>query len=95
MFDSDMEGDEDIEVVDMLPARLSTTAQPADDVIISETEPESDEEVTIVRFQPAAGPSRPSTVLPPEDLSLTEPESDEEPQLATVSMDCLLPVSHL
>jgi hypothetical protein len=97
MFDSDMEGDEDIEVVDMLPACLSTTAQPADDVIISETEPESNEEVTIVHFQPAAGPSRPSTVLPPEDLSLTEPESDEEPQLAMVSMQvvsCLSPISN-
>ena len=63
----------------MLPAHLSMTAQPADDVIISETEPESDEEVTIVCFQLAAGPSRPSTMLPPEDLSVTEPESDEEP----------------
>jgi len=92
MFDSNMEGDDDIEVVDVLPAHLSTTAQPADDVIISETEPESDEEVTIVCFQPAAGPSRPLTVLPPKDLSLTEPESDEEPQLATVSMRI---VSHL
>jgi hypothetical protein len=79
IFNSDIEGDEDIEVIDMLAAYLSTTAQPANDVIISKTEPESDEEVTIVHLQPAAGPSHPSTMLPPEDLSLTKPESDEEP----------------
>jgi len=30
-----MEGDEGVEVVDMLPARLSTTAQPPDDVVLS------------------------------------------------------------
>jgi hypothetical protein len=47
MFDSDLEGNKDIEVVDMLPAHLSMTAQPADDIIISETEPESNKEVTI------------------------------------------------
>ena len=86
IFDSDLEGNEDVEVVDMLLAHLLMTAQPADDIIISETEPESDEEVTIVRFQLAAGPSHPLTVLPSKDLSITEPESDEEPQLATVSM---------
>ena len=86
MFDSDQEGDDDVEVVDVLPARLLTTAQPADDLVISETEPESDEEVTVLSVRQVAGPSRPSTVLPPEDLSLTEPESDEEPQPATVSM---------
>jgi hypothetical protein len=94
IFNSDMEGDENIEVVDMLAACLSTTAQPANDVIISKTEPESDEEVTIVHFQPAAGPSHPSTMLPPKDLSLTKPESDEEPQCAIVSMwvvSCLSP----
>jgi len=79
----------------MLPAHLSMTAQPIDDVIISETEPESDEEVTIVHFQPVAGPSCPLTMLHPEDLSLTKSESDKEPQLATVSIDCLSPVSHL
>jgi hypothetical protein len=92
MFNSDPEGDDDVEVVDVLPAHLSTTAQPADDIIISKMEPESDEEVTIVHFQLAAGPSCPSTVLPSKDLSLTESESDEEPQLATVSMWI---VSHL
>jgi hypothetical protein len=27
---------------------------------------------------PAAGPSAPSTGLPPDDLSVTEPESDED-----------------
>src|SRR6266851_1178441 len=91
IFDSDLEGDENVEVVDMLLACLSTTAQPADDVIISKMEPESNEEVTIVHFQLVAGPSCPSTVLPPEDLSVTKPESDEEPQLATVSMQT---VSH-
>jgi hypothetical protein len=95
IFDSNLEGNEDIEVVDMLPAHLSMTAQPADDIIISKMEPESDKEVTIVCFQPVAGPSRPSTMLPPEDLSLTKSESDEEPQLAMVSIDCLSPVSHL
>ena len=95
MFNSDLEGDEDIEIVDMLPAHLSMTAQPADDVIISETESKSDEKVTIICFQPAAGPSCLLTMLPPKDLSLTESESDEEPQLATVSIDCLSPVSHL
>jgi len=79
-------------VVDVLPARLSTTAQPADDLVISETEPESDEEVTVISVRLAPGPSRPSTVLPPEDLSMTEPESDEEPQPASVSMQV---VSHL
>jgi hypothetical protein len=63
MFNSNIEGNDDVEVVDMLPARLSMTAQPADNVIISEMEPKSDEEVTIVHFQPAAGPSHPSTVL--------------------------------
>ena len=97
MFNSNIEGNDDVEVVDMLPARLSMTAQPADNVIISEMEPKSDEEVTIIRFQPAAGPSRLLTVIPPEDLSLTEPESDEEPQLATVSMrivSCLSPISN-
>ena len=97
MFDSNLKGDEDIEVVDMLLACLLMTAQPADDIIISEMEPESDEEVTIVHFQPAAGPSRPSTMLPPKDLSLTEPESDKKPQLAMVSMrivSCLSPISN-
>jgi hypothetical protein len=79
MFDSDLEGNEDIEIVDMLPGYLLMIAQPADDVIISETEPESDEKVTIVCFQPAAGPSCSLTILPPKDLSLTEPESDKEP----------------
>ena len=79
MFDSDLENDKDIKVVDMLPAHLSMTAQPADNIIISKTEPKSNEEVTIVRFQPVAGPSRSLTVLPPKDLSLTEPESDKEP----------------
>jgi hypothetical protein len=94
MFDSDLEGNEDIEIVDMLPAHLSMTAQPADDVIISktETESESDEKVTIICFQPAAGPSCLLTMLPLKDLSLTKPESDKEPQLATVSMWI---VSHL
>jgi hypothetical protein len=87
IFDSDMgDDDDDVEVVDVLPARLSTTAQPADDLVVSETEPESDEEVTIVHFQPAAGPSRLSTVLPPEDLSLTEPESDEEDIMVSVTL---------
>jgi len=79
IFDSDLEGDGDVEVVDLPLAHLSMTAQPADDLIISETEPESGKEVTIVHFQPAAGPSCPLTMLPPKDLSLTEPESDEEP----------------
>jgi len=78
IFNSDLEGDDDVEVIDMLPARLSMTAQPPNDIVISETEPESNEEVTIVCIQPAAGPSCPSTVLPPKDLSLTEPESDED-----------------
>ena len=66
-----------------------TTAQHPDETILSETEPETDDEVTIISFRPAAGPSAP-TVLPPIDLSETEPESDEEPQPATVS-NCLSP----
>ncbi len=72
----------------MQSAHLSMIAQHPDDIIVSETEPESNEEVTIVSFQPAAGPSAPSMVLAPKDLSETEPESssDKEPQLATVSM---------
>ncbi len=78
IFNSDLEGNDDVEVVDVLLACLSTTAQPPDNIVISETEPKSDEEVTIVCIQPAAGPSHPSTMLPPEDLSLTEPESDED-----------------
>jgi len=78
-------------VVDIPPVHRPTTAQPHDNVVLSETEPESDEDVTMV----AAGPSAPSTVLPPDDLSVTEPESDEEPQLDMVSMqiNCFSPVS--
>jgi len=87
--DSEPEGDDDVEVVDMQPARLLTTAQHPDKTILSETEPETDDEVTIISFRPAAGPSAP-TVLPPNDLSETEPESDEEPQPATVS-NCFSP----
>jgi hypothetical protein len=91
IFDSDTgDDDDDVEVVDVLPARLSTTAQPADDLIVSETEPESDEEVTVISVRPAPGPSRLSTMLPPEDLSLTEPESDEEDTM--VSINYLIPL---
>ena len=50
MFNFDPEGDDDVEVIDMLAACLSTIVQPADDVIIFKTEPKSDEEVTIVHF---------------------------------------------
>jgi hypothetical protein len=57
----------------MLPACLSMTAQPTNNLVIS------NEEVTVISFQQVAGPSCPSTVLPPKDLSLTKPESDEEP----------------
>ena len=78
------DNNDNIKVVDMLPPYLSTTAQPADDLIVSETEPESDEEVTIISIQPAPSPSCPSTVLPPKDLSLIEPESNKESQFATV-----------
>jgi len=69
-------------------ARLSIIAQRPNNIIIFKTKPKSDEEVTIVSFQPAAGPSAPLTALAPKDLSKTELESssDEEPQLATVSM---------
>jgi hypothetical protein len=69
----------------MLLAYLLTTAQPPDNVVLSETEPESDKEVTMR----AAGPSALSTVLPPDDLSVTEPESDEEPPPATVGMQII------
>jgi hypothetical protein len=74
----------------MPPAHRPTTAQPHDNVVLSETEPESDEDVTMG----AAGPSAPSTVLPPDDLSVTEPESDEDPQLATVSTQFVSHPSH-
>ncbi len=88
IFNSELEGDEEAKVVDMQSAHLLMIAQHPDNIILSETKPESDEEVTIVSFWPAAGPSAPLTALTPEDLSETEPESssDEEPQLITVSM---------
>ena len=88
IFNSELEGDKEAEVVDMQSAHLSMIAQRPDDIIVSETEPESDEEVTIVSFRPAAGPSAPLMALAPKDLSETEPESssDKEPQLAMVSM---------
>jgi hypothetical protein len=92
-----MEDDDGVEVVDVLPEHLSTTAQPADDLVISETEPESDKEVTVISIRQVAGPSRPPTMLPPKDLSLTELESDEEPQPAMVStqIKCFILLSHL
>ena len=80
IFDSDLEGDDNVEVVDMRTAPLSMTVQPPDDVFISETEPESDNEVAIVSFRLAAGPSVSTMALSHDDadVSETEPETDEE-----------------
>jgi hypothetical protein len=64
----------------MRTAPLSTTVQPPndDDIVISEMEPESDNEVTIVSFWLAARPSVSTTALPCDDtdVSETEPETD-------------------
>ena len=70
---------------------LSTTVQPPDDIVISETEPESDDKVTIVSFHPAARPSFLMTALPHDDtvVSKMELESDEED---TVSLTHLIPL---
>jgi hypothetical protein len=75
-----MEGNERVEVVDMLLAHLSMTAQPPDDDVLSETELESDNKVTIVSFRPAPGPSVSMTVLSHDDMDISETklESDEE-----------------
>jgi hypothetical protein len=78
-------------VVGIRTEALSTTVQPPDDIIISETEPESDNKVAIVSFHPAAGPSVSTMALPHDDtvVSETEPESDEED---TVSLTHMIPL---
>jgi hypothetical protein len=88
MFDSDPEEDQDFTVVGIRTEALSTTVQPPDDVIISETELESDDEVAIVSFRPAAGPSVSMMALPHDDtvVSETEPESDEEDTVSLTHM---------
>jgi len=87
-------GDDDVEVVDMWMAPLSTTVQPPDDdnVVISETEPESDDEVAIVSFWLAGGPSVSTTALPcdDKDVSKTEPETDEEDTIVSSIQSTLL-----
>jgi hypothetical protein len=59
-------------------AHLLTTVQHPNKIILSETEPETNDKVTIISFWLAAGPSA-LTVLPPNNLSETEPESNKEP----------------
>ena len=94
IFNSDLEGDDDVEVVDMRMAPLSTTVQPPDDddIVISETEPESDDEVAIVSFRLAGGPSVSTTALPcdDKDISETEPETDEEDTIVSSIQSTLL-----
>jgi hypothetical protein len=94
MFDSDLEGDDNVEVVDMQMAPLSTTVQPSDDdnVVISETEPESDDEVAIVSFQLAAEPYVSTTALPRDDkdVSETKPETDKEDTIVSSIQSTLL-----
>jgi len=94
IFDSNLEGDDDVEVVDMRMAPLSTTVQPPDDddIVISETEPESDDKVAIVSFQLAAGPSVSMTALPHDDkdVSETEPETDKEDTIVSLNQSTLL-----
>ena len=91
-----MEGDEGVEVVDMLLAYLLTTAQPPDDLILSETEPESDNEVTIVSFRLAPGPSVLMTALPRDDMDVseTELESDEEDTIVSNTINYPRALSH-
>ena len=83
-----LEGDNDVEVVDMQMAPLSMTVQPSDDddVVISEIEPESDDEVTIVSFRLAARPSVSTMALPCDDVDIseTEPETDEEDTIVSL-----------
>jgi hypothetical protein len=78
----------------MQMAPLSTTVQPSDDddIVISETESESDNEVTIVSFRLAAGPSVSMTALPRDDkdVSETEPETNKEDTIVSSIQSTLL-----
>jgi len=82
----------------MQTAPLSMTVQPPDDddVVISETEPESDDKVAIVSFRLAAGPSVSTMALPRNDadVSETEPETDEEDTIVSNIINYPRALSH-
>ncbi len=67
-------------MVGVWTAALLTTVQPPNNIVISKMEPESNDEVTIVSFHPAAGPSVLMMALPHNDIIVSEmePESDKE-----------------